>query len=53
VKPLPTASFLRTWVRFGYAVAHPTPTGWRFTMKDQNGAIFASCRAERRQVACP
>lgn len=53
VKPLPTASFLRTWVSFGYAVAQPTPAGWRFTLKDQNGAVFASCRAERRQVACP
>jgi hypothetical protein len=53
VRPLPKASFLATWLTFGYALARPTPAGWSFTMKDQNGVPFAVCRSERRQVSCP
>lgn len=53
VKPLPKATVLYTWLTFGYMLAQPTPAGWHFTMKDQNGVPFAHCRAEQRQVACP
>jgi hypothetical protein len=52
VKPLPKATFLATWLRFGYALAEPSPSGWRFTMKDAEGVAFASCQAEKRQVHC-
>jgi hypothetical protein len=53
VKPLPKATFLNTWLRFGYMLAQPSPAGWRFAMKDENGQVFASCRGEGRQVRCP
>ncbi|MFM7238565.1 MAG: hypothetical protein ACKOZN_03060 [Cyanobium sp.] len=49
----PKATVLNTWLRFGYMVAQPTPAGWSLAMKDQNGVVFANCRAEGRQVRCP
>lgn len=51
-KPLPKATVLATWLRFGAMIAEPTSRGWRFTMQDQNGEPFARCRLERRQVSC-
>jgi hypothetical protein len=33
-------------------LAEPSPRGWRFTMLDQTGAPFASCRLEQRQLSC-
>jgi hypothetical protein len=50
--PLPKATFLATWLRFGSMLAEPTTSGWRFTMLDQKGDPFANCRLERRQVSC-
>ncbi|MFN9643938.1 MAG: hypothetical protein ACK6BG_02175 [Cyanobacteriota bacterium] len=52
-KPLPQATVLTTWLRFGGMIAEPTSRGWRFTMQDQNGEPFALCRLEGRQVSCP
>jgi hypothetical protein len=53
LKPLPQATVLATWLRFGAMLAEPTRRGWRFTMRDQNGEPFARCRLEGRQVSCP
>lgn len=53
IQPLAPASFLATWLRFGAMLAEPSPRGWRFTMVDTNGAPFARCRLEQRQLSCP
>lgn len=50
---LPPASFLATWLRFGYAIAEPEEISWRFTIKDHRGMSFANGRVANRQVHCP
>lgn len=52
VPQIPTASALTTWVRFGYAVATPAKSGWKFEMKDVEGTGFATCRVVKGDVAC-
>lgn len=49
---LPTATSLRTWVEFGYAVATPAAKGWRLDLKDTSGRAFASCNTRDRQLSC-
>lgn len=50
--PIPTATSLSTWVRFGYAVATPTRAGWSIAMKGADGTRFATCRSGSRELAC-
>ncbi len=52
VGTLPTADYLKTWVRFGYAVATPKRSGWAFELKDPAGSAFAMCRSKDRLIAC-
>ena len=50
--PIHTASYLHTWVEFGYAVATPTSAGWQVDLKDDEGATFATCGAVDRGITC-
>ena len=52
VAPLPTATYARSWVRFGYAIARPAERGWTVEMKDASGQRFARCGVVDRGVRC-
>jgi len=52
VAPLPTATYARSWVRFGYAIARPAARGWTVQMKDASGQRFATCGVVDRGVNC-
>lgn len=52
VTPLPTATYARSWVRFGYAIARPAARGWTVDMKDVSGQRFATCGVVDRGVNC-
>lgn len=49
---LPTAKRLKTWVRFGYAMASPASTGWTIVLDDVEGDTFATCRVKGRELTC-
>ena len=51
-KEVPTATSLKTWLKFGYSVATPTKSGWRLVMKDASGDRFATCTTQARKLAC-
>ncbi|MEB3256426.1 MAG: metallophosphoesterase [Synechococcaceae cyanobacterium] len=54
--PLPRATLVQAWLRFGYMLAEPEPGPirgrWRFTLKDAEGGSFARCSLSQRQVSC-
>jgi len=52
LQAISTATFSRTWVKFGYAMATPTKSGWRVQLKDDDGKGFATCQLARRQISC-
>lgn len=50
--PIPTATYLKTWVRFGYALATPAKSGWTLELKGIDGRRFATCRTGSGQLMC-
>lgn len=50
--PIPTATSVDTWVRYGYALATPAKSGWTFEMKGVDGTRFATCRTGTGDLVC-